>query len=99
MRAAVGSVVASDSEFGLLRHKNWPVDIYLSSHTFQNYTEEKLTKRAEDLTAPNPFIDPKEWKNILTLALNMGHALVKNEEEGKIPEWQTRPYADMDQSK
>lgn len=73
-----------------------PVDIYLSSHTFQNYTEEKLAKRAEDPDGPNPFIDPTEWRSILTTAWDMGHELVKNEEAGNIPEWQRHGYADIE---
>lgn len=87
---------AREDFFGhIQRIIDWPVDIYLSSHTFQNYTEEKLAKRAADPDGPNPFIDPGEWKSILTTAWEMGHALVKAEEAGTVPEWQTRPYADL----
>lgn len=88
---------AREDFFGhIQRIIDWPVDIYLSSHTFQNYTEEKLAKRAENPQGPNPFIDPAEWKCILTTAWEMGHDLIKAEEEGTTPEWQQKPYADLD---
>ena len=88
---------AREDFFGhIQRIIDWPVDIYLSSHTFQNYTEEKLAKRAENPQGPNPFIDPTEWKCILTTAWEMGHDLIKAEEEGTTPEWQQKPYADLD---
>ena len=88
---------AREDFFGhIQRIIDWPVDIYLSSHTFQNYTEEKLAKRADDPLGPNPFIDPTEWKCILTTAWEMGHDLIKAEEEGTPPEWQQKPYADLD---
>lgn len=88
---------AREDFFGhIQRIIDWPVDIYLSSHTFQNYTEEKLAKRAENPDGPNPFIDPTEWKTILTTAWDMGHALIEDEENGTTPEWQTKMYADMD---
>lgn len=87
---------AREDFFGhIQRIIDWPVDIYLSSHTFQNYTEEKLQKRAEDPQGPNPFIDPAEWKTILTTAWDMGHDLVRNEENGTLEPWQGKPYADM----
>ena len=74
---------APDEFFGHLeRIVDWPVDIYLSSHTFQNYTEEKLQKRAENPDGPNPFIDPAEWKRILTTAWVMGHELIEDEKNG-----------------
>lgn len=74
---------------------DWPVDIYLSSHTFQNYTEEKLAKRAVDPQGPNPFIDPTEWRSILQTAWDMGHEIIENEKNGTVPEWQKRGYADL----
>lgn len=58
---------------------DWPVDIYLGSHTFQNYTEEKLARRAADPVGPNPFIDPTEWHTILSIAWEMGHELAAQE--------------------
>ena len=87
---------AREDFFGhIKRIIDWPVDIYLSSHTFQNYTEEKLQKRAEDPEGPNPFIDPNEWRTILQTAWDMGHQLVEDEEKGLTPEWQKHMYQDM----
>jgi len=78
---------ARDEFFGHIeRIVDWPVDIYLSSHTFQNYTEEKLRSRAENPDAPNPFIDPTEWKRILTTAWIMGHELIDDEASGNADE-------------
>ena len=92
-----GYDTAREDFFGhIQRIIDWPVDIYLSSHTFQNYTEEKLAKRRENPNGPNPFIDPKEWKSILTIAWEMGHQLVENEKNGTVPEWQKRGYADIE---
>lgn len=91
---------AREEFFGhIQRIIDWPVDIYLSSHTFQNYTEEKLQKRMEDPNGPNPFIDPTEWKTILSTAWDMGHELVRNEESGKTPDWQQGMYADLNDLK
>lgn len=73
---------------------DWPVDIYLSSHTFQNYTEEKLQKRAKCPDGPNPFVDPTEWKTILTTAWDMAHEMIEKEQQGTLPEWQGKPYRD-----
>lgn len=74
---------------------DWPVEIYLSSHTLQNYTEEKLAKRAASPDGPNPFIDPAEWRSILTIARDMARQLIEDEEKGVVPEWQKRGYADQ----
>ena len=87
---------AREDFFGhIQRIIDWPVDIYLSSHTFQNYTEEKLAKRRADPAGPNPFVDPGEWHSILTTAWEMGHQLVEDEKNGLVPEWQRQTYADL----
>lgn len=86
---------AREDFFGhIQRIIDWPVDIYLSSHTFQNYTEEKLRQRAESPDGPNPFIDPTEWKRILTTAWDMGHEMIEQERLGILPDWQGKPYRD-----
>lgn len=87
---------AREDFFGHIeRIVDWPMDIYLSSHTFQNYTKEKLEKRKADPDGRNPFIDPSEWKRILTTAWIMGHELIEQEKNGTVPEWQKHMYADL----
>ncbi len=93
---AMNYMNAREDFFGHIeRIVDWPVDIYLSSHTFQNYTIEKLQKRAEDPNGPNPFIDPTEWKRILTTAWIMAEELIADEAAGRTPEWQRKMYSDL----
>jgi metallo-beta-lactamase class B len=53
----------SRAEFleSLARIRKEKVDITLGNHTGQNNTLEKLQKRKENPSAPNPFVDPEEW--------------------------------------
>lgn len=82
---ATGYTASREEFFSWIdRMKDWKVDIYLGSHTCQAHTVEKLAQRAKDPDGPNPFIDPTEWRRVLTIAENMAKDLIQKETEGKV---------------
>ena len=65
------------------RFNDWKVDIYLGSHVIQGYMIEKWKYRNEH-PDENPFIDPTEWKRVLTIAKEMAEEMVEDEKAGRV---------------
>lgn len=56
-----------------------PIDITLSNHPEFNCTFEKNRRSIENPDAPNPFIDPEEWKTFIQRMRTDLEALIRND--------------------
>lgn len=58
------------------------VDIMLGNHSGHNHTLEKRQFMIEHPEAPNPFIDPREWKRYLDSVMNRFETMLEEEAQG-----------------
>jgi metallo-beta-lactamase class B len=68
---------------GIKKLESETVDITLGNHPKQNKTVEKRQKMLENPDAPNPFIDPTEWRMFLSDIKNRFNAMLGEEAEAE----------------
>ncbi len=63
----------------LERIEDEPVDVMVGNHTWHNHTCEKYQQMIENPDAPNPFVNPQEWKPFIQNLRRMMWNIIEDE--------------------